>query len=399
MEKFFEFAGQLLELELLAFYQEYQLFTILLGVLVFSVPVIYLASLLINVYIKGLVERKMPGYSKLFSSAKLYRRGVQVVYLMYLLACSDFIDQLEISRFTMKIKDAALQIYAIFAIAWVVISAVDVMIALYKKRVLHSRVPVSLYSQITRIVVTICAVLAVVSTGLGLSISSLFTSLGAATALLGFIFRDALMALLSSLQVTHQDILRIGDWVTVANKDIDGTVERINISVVVIRNFDGTTTTVPTETFLQNPVRNWRPMYEKGGRRIKRSIILDMDYVQVCGPETLNIIKSLPGMAEYAQDNPAVFDAESETTNVTLFRLYVDQYLRAHQDIHKEDFTFLIRQLDPTATGLPIELYIFTKDTRWNEHENIQTSIFEHLLAILPKFKLKPFQTVIKLNK
>lgn len=382
-------------LDLIKLYEEYKLISVLTLMLIFAVPIIYVSKLIINLFIKKFVETKLPTYNTIFIATKLYQKAVKLLFLMYIIFCSELIDNLGASKIFLRAKDIFVQIYSIVVIAWLAVTFFEVIAAIYRKKSAQSKIPISLYLQIFKIIITICAVLAIVSTGMGLSISSLFTSLGAAAALLGFVFRDALIALLSSLQVTSQDILRIGDWVTVANKDIDGTVEKITITIVVVRNFDGTTTTVPTATFLQNPVRNWRPMYEKGGRRIKRSIVLDMDYIKNCDQKLLTEIKSLPAMQQYAESNLELFNTQTEISNITLFRYYISEYLTSHQGIHKDGFTFLVRQLDPTPNGLPIELYIFTKDTRWNEHEVIQAGIFEHLLSVLPKFGLKTFQTVI----
>ena len=225
-----------------------------------------------------------------------------------------------------------------------------------------------------------------------LSIPALFASLGAAAALLTFVFKDTFSAIVASLQVTFQDIIRVGDWVTLSKYSIDGDVERITISTVVIRNFDGTTTTVPTPAFLTDSVKNWRPMFDKGGRRIKRALNLDINSIRICNDDELKYISKLSSMKDFVAENVNLFSKSNHTTNLTMFRHYVNSYLKSNQHIHKEGFTFLVRHLDPTPYGLPIEIYVFTTDTAWVDYENIQSNIFEHLLGILPNFGLKAFQ-------
>lgn len=135
-------------------------------------------------------------------------------------------------------------------------------------------------------------------------------------------------------------------------------------------------------------------MFEMGGRRIKRAISLDMSTVKICTQKELNAIKKLPYMLEFAAENKTLFNQENQTTNLTMFRHYIGQYLKNNKNIHQEGFTFLIRTLDPTPNGIPIEIYVFTKDTKWLNYEEVQASIFEHLLGILPIFKLKAFQAI-----
>lgn len=166
----------------------------------------------------------------------------------------------------------------------------------------------------------VSAILAIFSLVIGISISSLFTSLGAAAALLTFVFKDTLLGLIASLQVTFQNIIQVGDWVTLPQYNADGDIQKITITVVVIRNFDNTYTTVPTSAFLTTGVKNWRSMFEMGGRRIKRAISLDMSTIKICTQKELDAIKKLPYMLEFAAENTTLFDQESQTTNLTMFR-------------------------------------------------------------------------------
>lgn len=193
------------------------------------------------------------------------------------------------------------------------------------------------------------------------------------------------------MQLTLQDVVRIGDRITVPSYGIDGIVEKINISTLTVRNFDKTISTIPTQFLLSTGMKNWRGMVESGGRRIKRAILIDLDTIKFCSEELLDRLKTLNYIEEILKSENV-----DEITNVKLFRLYINSYLKNSKLINSEKFTFLVRQLAPTEKGLPIELYIFTASTEWIKYENTQSDIFEHSFAILHKFELRAFQSFAK---
>jgi miniconductance mechanosensitive channel len=371
---------------------------VMLGIMVIAFyPLLVIIKKLILPSVGKIVDKKNTNYTKIFAKHNLSKHVVWLFVAIYLMLWGDFLNKSDLMSATMaSIKNVVLDIYVVITITSLLLTLMDVTVDLYQSKRKSVKVAIGLHMNILKLVVTICSVLSVFSLILSIPISSLFTSLGAAAALLTFVFKDTVLGLLASLQLTFQNIIQVGDWVTLPQYNADGDIKKITITVVVIRNFDGTYTTVPTSAFLLTSVKNWRQMFEEGGRRIKRSISLDMDTIKICDQTSLNVLKKMPTMLALAKESPELFNAKDEKTNISMFRYYIEQYLRSNQEIHQEGFTFLVRELDPTPTGIPIELYVFTKDTRWANYETIQADIFDHLLGVLPKFGLKAFQTIIR---
>ena len=378
-------------------YIEYQLL-IMFSIMVISFYPFFLITKNILLPLMGkLIRVKDKLYPKLLSKHKLSNQIIKVFLALYMVFWADIFDKSNLmTSVTTKIKDVVITAYIIFTITSLILTIINITADLYNNRGLNKKIAIELHTQIFRIFIVLCAILAIFSLVVGISISSLFASIGAATALLTFVFKDIILGLIASLQVTFQNIIQIGDWVTMPQYNADGDIVKITITVVVIRNFDNTYTTVPTSAFLTSGVKNWRPMFEIGGRRIKRAISIDMDTIKICDQNELANIKNLPYMNDFAKENESLFDNKNQTTNLSMFRYYIGQCLKDNKNIHQEGFTFLIRTLDPTPNGIPIELYVFTKDTKWINYEEIQANIFEHLLGMLPFFKLKAFQSVIR---
>lgn len=347
--------------------------------------------------IKSLIAKKNQTYKNILDKHKLTNHVVRLFLAIYLVFWGDVFDKSGlINSVAIRIKDIVIISYIIVTVTSLLLTLINIGSDLYNAKAVSKKVPIELHTQILRIFIVICAILAIFSLVLSISISSLFTSIGAATALLTFVFKDTILGLLASLQVTFQNIIQVGDWVTLPQYNADGDIIKITITVVVIRNFDNTYTTVPTSVFLTTGVKNWRPMFDSGGRRIKRSISIDMDTVKICDQSEIKNIRKLEPMQSLVQESPSIFDETHQSTNLTMFRYYIKQYLRSNQDIHQDKFAFLVRTLDPTPNGIPIEIYVFTKDTAWESYEEVQASIFEHLLGMMPCFKLKAFQSIVK---
>ncbi|MDG1436507.1 MAG: mechanosensitive ion channel [Rickettsiaceae bacterium] len=344
-----------------------------------------------------LAGKRNSTYGEIAKKQNLSKHIIWVFSALYFMFCGQLLESSDLIGSTaIRVKDVILTIYIIASITSLLLTLMDIAIEVSRVKLVSKRLAIDLHIHIVKIIVVICAILTVFSLILGVSIGYLFTSLGAAAALLTFVFKDTILGLLASLQLTFQNVLQVGDWVTLPQYNADGEIKQITITIVSIRNFDGTYTSVPTSAFLSTGVKNWRQMFEGGGRRIKRSISIDMDTIKICDQKTLDTLKKMPYMTNVLRDNEEYFDAKMGLTNIAMFRHYVDQYLQMHPNIHgKEYFTFLVRQLEPTNTGVPIEIYVFSKDTEWSGYEKIQSEIFEHLFGIMPMFDLKPFQSVI----
>ncbi|MDG2020711.1 MAG: mechanosensitive ion channel [Phycisphaerales bacterium] len=239
------------------------------------------------------------------------------------------------------------------------------------------------------------ALVLMVSIILDMSPLYFLTGLGAMSAILLILFRDTLLSMFANIIVTTGDLVRVGDWIHVPSSSADGYVIDISLNVVKVQNFDKTITVLPTYLLVQEAFLNYRGMYKSGGRRIKRSIMLDQRTIRPLGSADLDRLAAIPLMSqamELQRTAPASESGGDRTTNSGLYRHYVLAYLKAHPKIHQKDFTMLVRQLQPTAEGLPLELYCFVNDTAWAVFEEVQATIFDQLLATLPAFGLRVYQ-------
>ncbi|MBD2843438.1 mechanosensitive ion channel family protein [Erythrobacter rubeus] len=265
--------------------------------------------------------------------------------------------------------------------------------------------PIKGFVQVVKIIVLCGAVIIMISVLIDESPLLLLSGLGAVTAVLLLVFKDTILSLVASVQLTSNDMLRVGDWIEMPSMQADGDVIDISLHTVKVQNFDKTITTIPTHRLVSDAYRNWRGMSESGGRRIKRSIVLDQNSIrflsddEVVGLKKFRILKSYLAAKrdEIAEWNEAELAGDDQPvnarrlTNVGTFRAYIAAYIDWHPRIG-EGFTMLVRQLDPGPQGLPIEIYCFADTTTWGEYEAIQADIFDHLLSIVHEFDLRVFQ-------
>ena len=255
------------------------------------------------------------------------------------------------------------------------------------------------YITVGSFVVYSIAIILVISVLMNKSPIYFVTALGAMSAVLLIVFRDTLLSMFANVIVTTGDLVRVGDWISVKGSEADGYVTEVSLNVVKVQNFDKTITSLPTYTLVQSAFINWRGMFDAGGRRIKRSIYLDQRSIRMLAKSELEEITSIPLMDQALTLEQQSVEGNPECagglriTNSGLFRQYVLAYLQQHPKIHHTGMTLLVRQLQPTPTGLPIELYCFTTDTRWAFYEDIQATIFDHLFAMLPVFGLRAYQS------
>ncbi len=259
--------------------------------------------------------------------------------------------------------------------------------------------------QITKIIVYFSGLLIIIGILFNLDVGKLILSLGTLSAVLMLIFRDPILGFVGGLQLVFNKMLKIGDWITVPKFGADGTVIEISLTTVKIQNFDKTIVSVPTYSLITDSFQNWRGMEESGGRRIKRSIYIDMDSIRFVDDEMLEKFKKIKVLRPYLDQkqkeieeynkkmgiDPSVVVNGRRQTNIGVFRAYLKAYLSNRSDIH-QNMTFLVRQLQPAEKGLPIQIYVFTKTTEWVEYENIQADIFDHILSVLPEFGLRVYQ-------
>ena len=280
---------------------------------------------------------------------------------------------------------------------------------LYASLAISRKLPIKSYLQVLKILLYIFIGIIIISALLGKSPWTFLTGLGAATAVIILIFRDTILGFVASISLNSLDMIRIGDWIELPDHNVDGDVIEISLNTVKVRNFDKTISTIPTYALVSTGVKNWRGMSESGGRRIKRSIYIDMKSVHFCDEKLLAKLQRIDCLRPYLEsklseiktytenhptDAPEIAVNARRLSNLGVFRAYLNSYLRRHDAIHNQGFTFLVRQLQPSERGIPLEVYVFTTTTKWTEYEAIQADIFDHILAAIPLFELQPFQNL-----
>lgn len=297
------------------------------------------------------------------------------------------------------------QALIVLSVAIAIVRGLAYLNELYERLPRSKNRPIKGFVQVVKILVLCGAAIIMISVLIDQSPLLLLSGLGAVTAVLLLVFKDTILSLVASVQLTSNDMLRVGDWIEMPGMNADGDVIDISLHTVKVQNFDKTITTIPTHRLVSDSYRNWRGMSEAGGRRIKRSLTIDQNTIRFLDEEEVEQLGRFRVLRDYlarkreeiAQWNASELGGESDPvnarriTNIGTLRAYIIGYLKSHPKI-SDRFTLLVRQNPPGPHGLPIEIYCFTATTDWGEYEAIQADIFDHLLAILPEFGLRVFQ-------
>ena len=277
--------------------------------------------------------------------------------------------------------------------------------AIYLKSKYSNKLNIKSYLQIFKLIINLFGIIIIVAVLSGKSPFYLLSGIGALTAVLMLVFKDTILSLVSSIQISSNDLFKVGDWIEAPQFGADGDVVDIALHTVKIQNWDKTISIIPTHKLIDSSFKNWKGMSESGGRRVKRSINIDMNSIKFCSQDMIARYRKFHLIKEYIENKVSDIDKHNTSKNITdealvngrnltnigTFRAYISAYLSSYPKIHK-DMTFLIRQLSPTENGVPIQLYVFINDTNWINYESIQSDIFDHLLAIAQEFDLKIFQ-------
>lgn len=294
-------------------------------------------------------------------------------------------------------------------ILWLVVLTINSILngvnAIYEASDRYRGVSIQGYLDLVKLILVAGALIVTASVLTGQSPVVLLSGLGVVMALLVLMFRDTVLSFVASLQINSNDLVREGDWIEMPSFGADGSVMNISLHTVKVQNWDKTITVIPTYKLLEAPFRNWRGMEESGGRRIKRAIYVDLNTVRFCDREALERFKNIDLIEDYlaaklsaggqtvsASANPGSLSTAPQLTNMEVFQAYVSSYLRNRPDLHQEEMILLVRQLAPGPTGLPLEIYAFTKTVEWAAYEAIQAEILDHLLGAMPLFDLRVFQ-------
>ena len=294
-------------------------------------------------------------------------------------------------------------IYMVFMVIWTIMSLIKSFANVLEEKPAFHNKPMKSYIQVIYIIFFIFGAVVIYSILTGKSATAFFAAMGAASAIMMLVFQDTIKGFVGSIQVTANNMVQIGDWITMPKYGADGDVMEINLTTVKVRNFDRTITTVPTYSLISDSFQNWRGMREAGGRRFKRALYIKHDSIRFLTKEELEKFKQVDGLREYIINkekeyaetnktaNPDIPLNVNQITNNDLFLQYGIYYLRQHPKINK-NLTLLVRQLAPTSQGLPIELYTFTSTTVWAEYEVILSEIVNHFVCVIPYFGLRIYE-------
>jgi miniconductance mechanosensitive channel len=302
-------------------------------------------------------------------------------------------------------------IYIVFLVLWIIRTIFNALRDYLKQKPRYSDKPIDSFIQVIMIVLWMVGIVIIISKLFDFHIKELLTTLGAVSALIILIFRDIILGFVASVQVSINDMVRIGDWITMDKFGADGDVIEINLTTVKVRNFDNTTTTIPTYSLSSDSFQNWRGMLKSDGRRIKRHILIKTSTIRFLTDEELTKLKSIDLISDYIDTRKVEIETHNKNkkidkslaingrnmTNLGLFRKYITQYLRDHPGLN-QDMLLMCRQLQSTSHGVPIEIYVFSSDKRWENYEYVMSDVFDHIFASVAYFDLQIFELPSKVE-
>ena len=329
-----------------------------------------------------------------------------IAHIIPLIIALEFIPIVLIDfQYLENIIEKSLQVFAIVLTLWIVRSVLNTLKDYFKTLPRLKDKPIDSYIQVFMIIAWVAGFLFAFAIITGIPVWKFLTTLGAASAVIILVFKDTILGFVASIQVSINDMVRIGDWITFEKYGADGDVIEITLATVKVQNFDKTITTIPTYALISDSFKNWRGMVSSDGRRIKRALNIKMDSIKYLTDNEINKLKDIQLISEYLemrQDKIKSYNSENtinkklllngrNLTNIGVFRKYAEEYISQHSAINK-DMMIMVRQLAPTTQGLPIEIYAFSNDKRWKNYEFIMADIFDHLLAAVPYFNLELFE-------
>lgn len=304
-----------------------------------------------------------------------------------------------------NIIEKGLQVFTIILVLWIVRSLLNTLKDYFKTLPGLKDKPIDSYIQVFMIFAWVFGVLSAFAIITGIEFIEFITTIGAASAVIILVFKDTILGFVASIQVSINDMVRIGDWITFEKYGADGDVIEINLSTVKVQNFDKTITTIPTYALISDSFKNWRGMEKSGGRRIKRALHINLDSIHFLTVSELDTLRKIQSISSYLETRQSDIDAYNtknninkelllngrNLTNIGVFRKYIETYIENHSGTNKE-MMIMVRQLEPSAQGIPLEIYTFSSDKRWQNYEYIMADIFDHIIAAVPFFNLEIFE-------
>ncbi len=344
-------------------------------------------------FLRHLSERRFPHYLAMIIPFSLVKGSIPIIFDLF--------------PRTMVMLDKLVDIFLIFYVIWLLSSIVNAFADTLRSRPSMADKPLESYVQVVKIILYAIGFIILFSILTGQKPGVILGGLGAASAILMLIFKDTILGFVASMQVTANDMVRIGDWITMPKYGADGDVIQITLTTVKIRNFDKTITTIPPYSLVSDSFQNWRGMVDAGGRRVKRSIYVKQSSIRFLSDEEVKELLKVQAVNQYISTRSQEIEAYNQSvgadkslalngrnlTNMGLFREYIKNWLSLHPDVHKE-MLLLVRQLQPTSKGLPLELYFFTATTEWERYEDITSDVFDHVTAAARFFDLELFEDI-----
>lgn len=377
---------------------------------IISVSLLFLIAYLANYFAKHILYRVLVRFVKL-SSVKwddiLLEHNV-IKYLVRILPGIILHVAAPIalrSSFAVELLQRGAEIFVVIAILQAISSTTNAFTVIFGSMEKYTNKPIKVIFQVISVIAYFVGAIIILSIIINTSFTSLFAAMGASMAIVMLIFKDSILGFVAGWQLSINDMLRPGDWITMPKYGADGDVEEISLYSVKVRNFDKTITTIPPYALISESFQNWRGMQESDGRRVKRSVIIDMNSIKFCTPEMIERFKKIGYLKEYLESTAKEIEAYNKAnnidnsilvngrrqTNIGVFRAYLTEYLKRHPLVN-DKIVCMVRQLQPTEKGIPLELYFFISDKNWVNYENIQSDIFDHVFAIVNQFDLRIFQ-------
>lgn len=376
----------------------------LAGIIVIALICSRITRSLLNSSLRNLISKSNNGFDDELHKHGFFRRiGHIIPALVIYLLSQVLIENLSLLAFLQKTAIIYLLIATVTAVSALLNTVEDT----YNASSLAKRAPITGFIQVGKLFVVIIAALLIISNLMDKSPLLLLSGLGAMAAILLLLFRDTILGFVAGIQIAANRMVNTGDWIEMSKYGADGEVLQVGLTTVKVQNWDKTISTIPTYTLISDSVKNWRGMTESGGRRIKRSLNIDIQSIRFCDQDMLDEFAKIRYIKSYIQaklEKLQRFHSEQHIdttdlinsrrlTNIGTLRAYMQAYLENHPDINK-DMTLMVRQRPPTELGVPLEIYCFCANKNWVNYEGIQSDIFDHLLAILPAFKLRAYQRV-----
>lgn len=364
---------------------------------------IVLSKLLTDLVVVSLIHRFLEKtknkWDDFFVNRKVFRRLGHLVPIFFIYLFSSYFAEYQSIIFKL------VNVYIVVMVVAVIYGVINAFHDIYNTRKFSKDKPIKGFIQLLKVIIAIVATIIIISNLVGKSPVLILSGLGAISAILIIVFKDSLLGLVAGIQLTANDMVRIGDWIEMPKYNADGDVIEVSLNTVKVENFDRTITTIPAYALISDSFKNWRGMQNAGGRRIKRSLFIDVDSVSFLSKDMVDKLKKVMVFKDFIEQKEHEIENFNKNnnvdtsllvngrrlTNIGMFRAYIEHYLKNNDKIHKE-MICMVRQLSPTSKGVPLEVYAFTNDTNWVNYENIQGDIFDHLFAVTKEFGLKIYQ-------